>query len=73
VLTPIKQPPHRNLLDWETVQQTNQQNPLRHRTSHRELQDLENHAHRLSAPSGHVRPNHLNRHRTTLLQTGLWI
>jgi hypothetical protein len=71
MLTPIKNSLTGPARLGERVQQADQQDPLRRRTGHRELQDLENHAYRLSTPPGHVHPDHLNCHCTTLLQTGL--
>jgi hypothetical protein len=52
MITPIKKPAHRDPARLgEGIQQADQQDPLGYRASHRELQDLENHAHRLSAPA----------------------
>jgi hypothetical protein len=71
MITPIKKPAHRELLDWEIVQYADQQNSLRHRTDNRQLQDLENHAHRLPSPHCNIRDDHLNRNRLALLHDRL--
>ena len=69
MVTPIKKPAHRKLLDWEQeVQQAGQPDPLPHRTDHRQLQDLAHPPHRLPPTSGNIHHNHLNRHCTPLLQ-----
>ena len=68
MITPIKKPIYRDLLDWEEdIQYTDQQDPLHHRANHRELQDLAHHAHRLPPSARHLRHNNLSRRRPTFL------
>ena len=72
MLTPIKKPrlPRPAGLG-ERIQQAGQQDPLRHRAGHRQLQDLADHAHRLPPAAGNIRRNHLNSHRATLLHVAV--
>jgi DDE superfamily endonuclease len=52
----------------ERIQQGGQQDSLRHRADDRQLQDLANHAHRLSPPDRNIHYDYLNRNRLALLR-----
>jgi hypothetical protein len=69
MITPIKKPIHRDLLDWERIQHADQQGPLHHRTDHRQLQNVAHHAHRLPPTARHLRRNHFSGNRSTLLRS----
>jgi len=72
MITPIKKPPYRDLLNWENEFNT-AVNKIRYliEQTHREPQNLADPPHRLPSTTCNIHHNNLNSNRTTLLRNQL--